>query len=151
MSARSSGLLLVSPLGEAVQHEIRSSLMPKHHWGGLMLSGAGQVTHFSFWKVNSGITVFELQSNLPGMRFLMRLIGRRGTWPIASRGCCRWNNLQVYFFLLSLPLSVSVRPSTVTGGMRPFKLIRGFQCKLQQLKGLRWGTSRASLVQTSLS
>lgn len=67
-----------------------------------MLSGAGQVSHFSFCKVNSGITVFKLQSNLPGMRFLMRLIGRRGTWQIMSRGvCAKITSLSFFFSSLS--------------------------------------------------
>lgn len=67
-----------------------------------MLSGAGQVSHFSFCKVNSGITVFELQSNLPGMRFLMRLIGRRGTWQIMSRGVYAEITSLSFFFFSSL-------------------------------------------------
>lgn len=117
-----------------------------------MLSGAGQVSHFSFCKVNSGITVFELQSNLPGMRFLMRLIGRRGTWQIMSRGvCAEITSLSFVFFFLSLLQSFSVWASAVQGWMRPFKLIRGFQCKLQQLKGFVWGTSRASLAKLLLA
>lgn len=79
-----------------------------------MLSGAGQVSHFSFCKVNSGITVFELQSNLPGMRFLMRLIGRRGTWQIMSRGVYAEITSLSFFFFLSLSFRASLcghRPS----------------------------------------
>lgn len=82
-----------------------------------MLSGAGQVSHFSFCKVNSGITVFELQSNLPGMRFLMRPIGRRGTWQIMSRGVgAEITSLSFFFlfvFFLSLPRSFFVWASAI--------------------------------------
>lgn len=85
MSSRSSGLLSVHPSG-AAEHSIRSKFDAKTPPGFYNTLEAGEVIHFSFCKVNSGITVFGLQSNLAGMCFLMRLIGHRATCQIVSHG-----------------------------------------------------------------
>lgn len=94
MRGRSLGLLL----GQTWQHwhdvqlryEIRSSSMPKHYTLVYNTPEAREVSHFSFChdncKVNSRITVFKLQSNLPGICLLMHLIGHRSACQIMSHG-----------------------------------------------------------------